>query len=110
MRAPKRSRCPISLSLEVIGDRWSLLILRDLILRGKQRYGELLDSAEAISTNILADRLSRLEEHGLISRSVDERHQVLYAPTPKGRDLAPVLRGLMRWGLKYEPHARVPSP
>lgn len=109
MRQPKRSHCPISLSLEVIGDRWSLLILRDLILRRKQRYGELLDSAEAISTNILADRLSRLEDAGLISRSVDEQHQVLYAPTKKGRDLQPVLHELMRWGLKYDPHARVPA-
>ena len=109
MRAPKRSHCPISLSLEVIGDRWSLLILRDLVLRGKERYGELLESSEAISTNILANRLSRLEKAGLISRSVDERHQVLYAPTEKGLDLRPVLRGLMRWGLKYDPHARVPA-
>jgi DNA-binding HxlR family transcriptional regulator len=95
--------------LEIFGDRWSLLILRDMVLRGKQRYGELLDSAEAISTNILADRLLRLEEAGLISRSVDEQRQVLYAPTKKGRDLQPVLREIIRWGLKYDPRARVPA-
>ncbi|MGH7661889.1 MAG: winged helix-turn-helix transcriptional regulator [Vulcanimicrobiaceae bacterium] len=97
------------MSLELIGDRWSLLILRDLVLRGKQRYGELLDSAEAISTNILANRLTRLESAGLILRSVDEHHQVLYAPTRKGRDLRPVLSELMRWGLKHDPHARLPA-
>jgi DNA-binding HxlR family transcriptional regulator len=107
MRAPKRSHCPISLSLEVIGDRWSLLVLRDLILRGKKRYGELADSSEGISTNILADRLSRLERSGLILRATDAKtKQVSYAPTRKGLDLVPVLRELGRWGLKYDPHAR----
>jgi DNA-binding HxlR family transcriptional regulator len=109
MRATRRSHCPISLSLEVIGDRWSLLILRDLIVFGKQRYGELLQSAEGISTNILADRLVRLEEAGLISRSADEGQQVNYAPTKKGSDLRPVLHELARWGLKYDPYARKPK-
>jgi DNA-binding HxlR family transcriptional regulator len=107
MRAPKRSHCPISLSLELIGDRWSLLVLRDLILFGKQRYGELLESAEGISTNILADRLTRLEGAGLISRSQQDGH-VQYSPTKKGADLRPVLSELARWGLKYDPYARKP--
>ena len=109
MRSSKRSHCPISLSLEVVGDRWSLLVLRDLILFGKQRYGELLQSAEGISTNILANRLGALEEAGLISRSVDERQQVHYAATKKGSDLRPVLNELARWGLKYDSYARKPK-
>ena len=109
MRVSKRSHCPISLSLEVIGDRWSLLILRDLILFEKRRYGELLQSSEGISTNILADRLNRLEKAGLISRSVDDRQQVHYAPTKKGSELRPVLNELKRWGLKHDPYARTPK-
>jgi len=108
MRAPKRSHCPISLSLEVIGDRWSLLILRDLILFGKRRYGEVLESAESISTNILANRLRQLEKAGLISRSVEASGQVLYEPTKKGADLETVLRELVKWGLKHHPYARKP--
>lgn len=107
MRAQQRSHCPISLTLEVIGDRWSLLVLRDLILKGKKRYSELADSGEGISTNILAERLNRLERSGLISRTVGAKtKQVLYAPTKKGMDLVPVLRELGRWGLKHDPHAR----
>ena len=107
MRASKRSHCPISLTLEVIGDRWSLLVLRDLVLRGKKRYGELADSSEGISTNILAERLSRLEHSGLIARTTDAKtKQVSYAPTKKGMDLVPVLRELGRWGLKHDPYAR----
>lgn len=106
MRGPKRSHCPISLSLELVGDRWSLLILRDLILFEKRRYGELLESSEAISTNILANRLRQLEKSGLISRNVDESGQVAYEPTKKGADLEPVLRELVRWGLKHHPYAR----
>lgn len=108
MRGPKRSLCPISLTLEIVGDRWSLLILRDLILRGKQRYGEFLQSPEAISTNILADRLSRLEERGLVRKSADpdSGKQFLYAATRKGMDFLPVLLELVRWGMKYQPHAK----
>jgi DNA-binding HxlR family transcriptional regulator len=110
VRGPKRSHCPISLSLEVIGDRWSLLVLRDLIWHRKRRYGELLESTEAISTNILANRLAQLEECGLISRSVDAHNQVSYVPTEKGSDLLPVLGELTRWSLKYDPYARAPKP
>ncbi len=109
MRADRRSHCPISLSLEVIGDRWSLLILRDLVLFGKRRYGELLASEEAIATNILASRLAKLRKAGLISKSMDEKRQTLYVPTQKALDLKPVLTELARWGLKYDRHARVPT-
>lgn len=112
MKDAGRSRCPISLSLEMIGDRWSLLVLRDLILRGKQRYGEFLESPEGIATNILADRLARLEDCGLISRSRDpeNRKQVLYSPTKRGLDFLPVLIELIRWGLKHEPRSGTLPP
>src|SRR5215471_162751 len=94
-----RSHCPVSLALEAIGDRWSLLILRDLIMRGKSRYQEFLNSEEGISTNILADRLMQLEGHGLISKSddPDDKRQFRYTPTQKELDLMPVIFEMARW-------------
>ena len=102
-----RSHCPVSIALDAIGDRWSLLILRDIILRDKRRYHEFLNSEEGISTNILADRLARLEKQGLVSKSPDpgDRRQFLYAPTQKGVDLLPVVVEMARWSLKYSPIA-----
>ena len=107
MEKGPRSHCPVSLALDAIGDRWSLLILRDLILRGKQQYQEFLNSEEGISTNILADRLARLERQGLISKSSDpdDKRQFLYTPTEKGVDLLPIVFEMARWSLKYEPVA-----
>jgi DNA-binding HxlR family transcriptional regulator len=101
----RRSNCPISLVLEVCGDKWSLLVLRDIILNGKRGYQEFLNSDERISTNILADRLVRLEKHGLISKSDDpeSKKQFIYAPTEKGLDLLPILFDMIRWGVKYNP-------
>jgi DNA-binding HxlR family transcriptional regulator len=106
-RAP-RSNCPVSRALEAIGDRWSLLILRDLILWDKRRYQEFLESEEGISTNILADRLARLERQGLISKSndPDDKRQFVYTPTEKGLDLLPVVFEMARWSLKYDPSAK----
>jgi DNA-binding HxlR family transcriptional regulator len=102
-----RSHCPVSLALEAIGDRWSLLILRDLILRGKSRYQELLNSEEGIATNILADRLLRLEQQGLISKAddPDDKRQFRYSPTQKALDLLPVIFEMARWSAKYDPLA-----
>jgi len=101
-----RSHCPVSLALEAIGDRWSLLILRDLILRGKRRYQEFLSSEEGISTNILAERLVRLEHQGLILKSddPDDKRQFRYFPTQKALDLLPVIFAMARWSFKYSPH------
>ena len=112
MRKSPRSHCPVSLALEAVGDKWSLLILRDLILRGKSRYHELLDSGEGISTNILADRLVRLERLGLILKSNDpeDRRQIRYFPSRKGQDLLPVILEMARWSFKYDPSTDKTSP
>ena len=112
MRKRARSACPISHVLEAFGDSWSLLILRDLILRGKTRYQEFIASEEGISTNILADRLVRLEKQRLITRSRDPRNkkQILYAPTPKALDLLPVMFEMARWGARYNPKTDLSKP
>ena len=104
MSAKCRSDCPISLALEAFGDKWSLLILRDLLLRERKHYQEFLHAEEHISTNILADRLTHLEQLGIVSKFRDpqNRKQYIYAPTAKGLDLLPVLLELYRWSLKYD--------
>ena len=112
MQRCPRSHCPVSLALEAIGDKWSLLILRDLIMRGKSRYQELLTSEEGIATNILADRLLRLEKQGLVTKSHDpeDKRQFRYSPTQKALDLLPVILEMARWSLKYNPRAGQGSP
>ena len=94
----RRSECPISSSLDLLGDKWTLLVLRDL-LDGKTRFGELQRSPESIPTNILSERLRRLEGAGLIERFTPEgraRHE--YRPTSVGRDVRPILMELVAWG------------
>ena len=100
------------MALEAIGDRWSLLILRDLVMRGKRHYQDFLNSEEGIATNILADRLARLERQGLISKSQDpeDKRQFRYSPTQKGLDLLPVIFEMARWSKKYNPHIDPASP
>jgi len=102
-----RSHCPIANTLDLVGDKWSLLVVRDL-LRGKTTYGELLDSPEKIPTNILADRLRRLEEAGMIVRSAYQEHPVRYAHrlTEKGTELREILLALVRWGKRHIPGTR----
>lgn len=105
-----RSQCPISTALDIFGDKWSLLILRDLIFNNKSTYGEFLDTDEKIATNILADRLTTLEAGGIISRHdhPESRVKVLYKLTQKGIDLIPVLVEIIVWSEKYHdvhPHA-----
>lgn len=104
-RELRRSSCPITNTLDLIGDKWTLLIVRDMLLYNKQRYGEFLASDEGITTNILADRLKRLEENGLIKKSPYQRNPVRYAYhlTGKGRELEPMIREMIRWGLKHIP-------
>jgi len=105
----RRSLCPINLTLEAVGDSWSMLIIRDLMLRGHNSYQGFLRSEEKIATNILADRLLKLEQNGLISKSADpsDKRKFIYALTERGADLAPILVELALYGLKYEPMANM---
>ncbi|HTE29245.1 MAG TPA: helix-turn-helix domain-containing protein [Chryseolinea sp.] len=98
-----RSDCPISCSLDVFGDRWSLLIIRDIMLRGKMSYSEFLESEEKIATNILANRLSVLEAEHILSRRVSptNRSKFIYSLTRKGIDLLPIIIEIMDWGARY---------
>ncbi len=100
----KRSGCPVSISLEVFGDRWSLLIVRDLMVRGYRTFKEFQNSGEGIATNILAQRLEKLERCGVISAEKDEKdaRRVNYRLTEKGVDLAPALLELLIWGARHE--------
>ncbi len=102
---PLRSHCPINFGLESFGDRWSLLILRDIIFRGKRTYGEFLKSEERIATNILASRLAMLEQDGILEKrpNPEDARKDLYVLTEKGLDLIPVLFEMMSWSAKYDP-------
>ena len=95
----------------MLGDRWSLLIIRDLMFRGFRSYREFLGSEERIATNILADRLQRLEQCGIITieRDTTDRRKLFYKLTAKGMDLAPVLVELILWGARYEDTAAPPA-
>lgn len=105
MNCRDNSKCPITFSLDTIGDKWSLLVIRDMIFMGKKYYREFINSEEGISTNILADRLQKLEENGVISRVQDENNkkQFVYGLTDKGYDLVPVLLELIQWAAKHDP-------
>ena len=102
-RIIRRSKCPISSTLEILGDKWTLLIIRDLMFRGKKTYGEFLQSEEKIATNILADRLLILEQNGIVEKKAFPGNKVknLYQLTPKGIDLMPILFEIILWGDKY---------
>jgi len=99
-----RSDCPISFSLDYLGDKWVLLILRDLIFTNKSSYGDFLASDEKIATNILADRLKLLEANRFIKIAVspEKKNKFIYSLTEKGIDLIPVIVELMIWGSKYD--------
>lgn len=105
---PRRSDCAVANTLERIGDRWSLLLVRDM-LAGKSTYGQFLESPEGIPTNILADRLKRLERSGIITRSAYQERPVryAYALTARGRQLGGILRAVVAWGLEHIPDTRV---
>ncbi|TLY49348.1 MAG: helix-turn-helix transcriptional regulator [Gammaproteobacteria bacterium] len=98
---PRRSICPVANTLDRVGDKWSLLLVRDM-LAGKTTYGQFLESPEGIPTNILADRLKRLEQFGIIARSAYQERPVRYAYTltTEGRQLQRVLGALADWGLE----------
>lgn len=102
---PRTVRCPIASTLDIVGDRWTLLVIRDL-LRGKRRFAELKVSAEGIPGSVLSDRLKLLEEHDLVVRRFYSQHppRAEYLLTSKGHDLGPVVGALSRWGEKYTEH------
>ena len=107
-----RSDCPVSLGLDIFGDRWTLLIVRDLMFNGKRHYREMLLSAERISSNILADRLQMLVTEGIISKTEDPSHaqKVIYSLTEKGIALLPILMEISRWSFKYRPVGQAYAP
>jgi DNA-binding HxlR family transcriptional regulator len=106
MREDQRSGCPINLTLEVVGDKWSLLIIRDIMFGNRRHYRELLTrSDEGISSNILADRLKTLLQQGIITRQEDPDHKQkgIYRLTEQGIELLPILAQMAAWGFKYLP-------
>jgi len=100
----RRSGCPLNASVEMLGDRWSLLIIRDMMLRGFRTYKEFLGSYEGIATNILTDRLRKLQAHGIIAAKPhpSDGRKLLYSLTAKGIDLAPVLAEMVLWAAAHE--------
>ena len=105
MRKDVRSGCPVNLSLEIFGDRWTLLVLRDVVFVGARHFRDLLNGPERISSNILADRLATLVEHGLLTRGDDPSHKqkVTYSLTEQAIELVPVLIQLSEWGVRHLP-------
>lgn len=103
-----RSYCPINLSLEIFGDTWTLLVLRDMMFGGKRHFRELLHSDEKISSNILADRLARLVEHGVLTKADDPTHKqkAIYSLTEKGIALLPIVVQIGAWGSRWVPEAK----
>ncbi|PLR76156.1 transcriptional regulator [Bacillus sp. V3-13] len=103
-----RSDCPINFSLEMMGDSWSLLLIRDIVFAGKKTFGEFLSSDEGIARNILTSRLNQLTEKGILVKKPHptDKRKDLYELTDKGLDLIPILLDLSAWGAKHEPLTR----
>ncbi|MEW2912886.1 helix-turn-helix domain-containing protein [Leisingera sp. JC11] len=106
-RSKYDSGCPVAYALDIFGDRWSLLVIRDMAVKGARTYGELLAGWEGISTNILAQRLKQLEEAGIVTKAKDPDNgrSYVYGLTEKGRDLAPVLIEIALWSGRHNPAA-----
>lgn len=103
--------CPVRYAAGIIGDKWCFVLLRDVLLHGKRYYGDFLASEEGIATNVLANRLARLEEAGMLSRHVDskKKSKVFYRPTDKARALLPALLGMMVWSTEYDEQTEAPE-
>jgi DNA-binding HxlR family transcriptional regulator len=103
-KATRRSECPLNASVEMLGDRWSLLIIRDMMLRGFRTYKEFMKCYEGIATNILADRLKKLVAYGIITAEPDpsDGRKLIYLLTAKGIDLAPMLTEMVLWAAGHE--------
>jgi DNA-binding HxlR family transcriptional regulator len=111
LRISRRSGCPISIALEIFGDAWSLLIVRDLMFKGLRTFSEFASSGEKIATNILSDRLARLEAAGILTKAADpaDARRVHYRLTEKGMDLAPAMVEIVLWGARHERTDAPPS-
>lgn len=110
-QAQRRSECPLSIALEIFGDRWTLLILRDLMFKKLQTFKQFQESGEEIASNVLADRLRRLQAQGIVTseRSSIDARVVTYAPTSKGLDLLPVLVEIVLWSARHQSTAAPPK-
>ena len=108
---PRRSDCPIANVLDLVGDKWSLLLLRDLLFFNKQTYSELQHSDEKIATNILSSRLEQLEASGLISKQKDQqdKRKKVYRLTESGKDMMPILLEMIAWSAKYDKDTNAPK-
>lgn len=106
-----RSNCPINFVLETFGDKWTLLIIRDLMFKGKKTFGEFAQSDESISTNVLADRLRRLEAHEIVEKTVspDNRSMFIYALTSRGKDLLPIMLEITAWSARHDEKTNTPQ-
>lgn len=109
-RTENRSRCPINLALETFGDTWSLLIVRDMMLWGKNTYGEFQESGEDISPSVLADRLDHLVEKGILSKqpAEEDKRKMVYSLTNKGLELIPIVYELVNWGVNQHEDPLIP--
>lgn len=107
----RRSDCPINFALEMFGDPWSLLIIRDIIYFGKKTYGEFLASDEGMATNILASRLAQLEHQGFLAKrpSQTDKRREEYSLTEKGLDLIPILAEMANWSAEHDPNTGAPA-
>ena len=107
----RRSSCPISCALDFVGDKWTLVVLRDIVMARRRYFQELLAGNEGIASNILASRLKLLEAARMITRQRDpaQARRVIYEPTEKALDLLPVMIELIRWSMKYDPNAAAPA-
>ena len=103
--------CPIRYAAKVLGDAWALLILRDMVFKGSRHFGDFVAAPEGVSTNILTDRLKRLETAGIVERRRDPEKavRVIYELTEKGRDLVPVLLAMIQWSSAWDEAAEVPA-
>ncbi len=100
----RKSYCPIHFGLELFGDKWTLLLIRDLMFKGKHYFGDFTNSEEKIATNLLSDRLSMLEKEGMVTKFKDTKHKqkIIYRLTEKGIDLMPILVEIIMWSAKYD--------
>lgn len=107
----RRSDCPISNFLDFVGDKWSLLILRDLMFFGKHSFSELQDSDEKMATNILSKRLDSLEKNGFIEKQTNplDKRKKIYTLTEKGKDMLPIMLEMVVWSSKYDPNTNTPK-